>query len=68
MKGGGATSQAGGISEVMRGREAELAGMLTGRIATRFGKRQVVNAAIEEASGDRLLQAILRSRAEAQSV
>ena len=58
----------GGISEVMRGRETELAGMLTGRIATRFGKRQVANAAIEEASGDRLLQAILRSRAEAQSV
>jgi DNA-binding IclR family transcriptional regulator len=52
----------GGISEVMRARETELAGMLTNCIAARFGKRQPVSSAIEEATGDPLLQAILRTR------
>jgi DNA-binding IclR family transcriptional regulator len=52
----------GGISEVMRARETELAGMLTNCIAARFGKRQPVSSAIEEAPGDPLLQAILRTR------
>jgi DNA-binding IclR family transcriptional regulator len=53
----------GGISEVMRAREAELAAMLTGSIAARFGKRQQVSNFIAEATGDPLLQAILRARA-----
>jgi DNA-binding IclR family transcriptional regulator len=52
----------GGISEVMRARETELAGMLTNCIAARFGKRQPASSAIEEATGDPLLQAILRTR------
>jgi DNA-binding IclR family transcriptional regulator len=52
----------GGISEVMRAREAELAGMLTGCIGMRLGKRQPHPVDIETASGDPMLQAILRSR------
>jgi DNA-binding IclR family transcriptional regulator len=56
----------GGISEVMRSREAELSGMLTGCIGARFGKQQPrVNETIEQAEGDPLLQAILRARASA---
>jgi DNA-binding IclR family transcriptional regulator len=53
----------GGISEVMRAREAELASVLTGCIAARFGKQVPrANEIIEQASGDPLLQAILRTR------
>lgn len=52
----------GGISEVMRAREAELAGKLTGCIGARLGKRQPYVENVEQASGDPMLQAILRSR------
>lgn len=52
----------GGISEVMRSREAELAGILTGCIAARLGKREPNETEIEEVVGDPMLQAILRSR------
>jgi DNA-binding IclR family transcriptional regulator len=52
----------GGISEVMRAREAELAGMLTGCIGARLGQRTPHVASIDEAVGDPMLQAILRSR------
>jgi DNA-binding IclR family transcriptional regulator len=52
----------GGISEVMRAREAELAGMLTGCIGMRLGQRLPQADVIEEAIGDPMLQAILRSR------
>jgi hypothetical protein len=52
----------GGISEVMRAREAELAGMLTGCIDARLGQRLPQADAIEGAIGDPMLQAILRSR------
>ena len=52
----------GGISEVMRARETELAGTLTGCIAARLGKRTAHPGAAEEAIGDPMLQAILRAR------
>lgn len=52
----------GGISEVMRAREAELAGLLTGCIGARLGKRQPLIDECDQATGDPLLQAILRSR------
>ena len=52
----------GGISEVMRAREAELASKLTGCIAARLGKRAPHAEVIDEAIGDPMLQAILRSR------
>lgn len=52
----------GGISEVMRSRETELAGMLTGCIATRFGKYEPMSAPLEAATGDPLLQALIRAR------
>jgi DNA-binding IclR family transcriptional regulator len=52
----------GGITEVMRGREAELAAILTGCISACLGKRpHGVNIA-DNVTGDPLLQAILRSR------
>jgi DNA-binding IclR family transcriptional regulator len=56
----------GGISEVMRGREAELAAMLTGCISAALGKRPLGANVVEEATGDPLLQAILRSRQMAE--
>jgi DNA-binding IclR family transcriptional regulator len=52
----------GGISEVMRTREAELAGKLLGCIGARLGQRKPTGNALEPAVGDPLLQAILRSR------
>jgi DNA-binding IclR family transcriptional regulator len=52
----------GGISEVMRSREAELAGMLTGCIGARLGKRAPALNQAERATGDPLLQAILKSQ------
>jgi DNA-binding IclR family transcriptional regulator len=52
----------GGISEVMRAREAELAATLTGGIGARLGKRAPNTEIIEDAIGDPMLQAILRSR------
>jgi hypothetical protein len=52
----------GGISEVMRARETELAGLLTGCIGARLGQRPPHTGKIEEAIGDPMLQAILRSR------
>jgi DNA-binding IclR family transcriptional regulator len=56
----------GGISEVMRAREIELVSVLTGCISARFGKPQPrVNEIIEQASGDPLLQAIMRARVAA---
>jgi DNA-binding IclR family transcriptional regulator len=56
----------GGITEVMRGRETELAAMLTGCIGARLGKRmQTVNVP-EKAAGDPLLEAILRSQQMAE--
>ncbi|MEY4501522.1 MAG: hypothetical protein RIS52_1412 [Pseudomonadota bacterium] len=56
----------GGISEVMRAREIELVSVLTGCLSARFGKPQPrVNEIIEQASGDPLLQAIMRARVAA---
>jgi DNA-binding IclR family transcriptional regulator len=56
----------GGISEVMRAREAELVSVLTGCITARFGKQQPrANEIIEQAAGDPLLQAILRAQLNA---
>jgi DNA-binding IclR family transcriptional regulator len=52
----------GGISEVMRARQAELAGTLTGCIGARLGKRVPHSDAIESASSDPMLQAILRAQ------
>jgi DNA-binding IclR family transcriptional regulator len=57
----------GGISEVMRARENELATMLTGCIGARLGKRQPAVPEIDDAKGDPLLQAILRSRMAASA-
>jgi DNA-binding IclR family transcriptional regulator len=56
----------GGISEVMRGRETELAAMLTGCIGARLGKRLPALTPPEKATGDPLLQAILRSQQMAE--
>jgi DNA-binding IclR family transcriptional regulator len=58
----------GGISEVMRARENELATMLTGCIGARLGKRPPVSPELEDAKADPLLHAILRSRMVASSV
>lgn len=52
----------GGISEVMRAREIELAGMLTGCIGARLGQRTPRAEPVDEVGGDPMLQAILRSR------
>lgn len=52
----------GGISEVMRARETELAGILTGCIGARLGKREPHDEDLSATIGDPMLQAILRSR------